>query len=757
MNKIISINLKGIIFQVEEEAFDRLKQYLETLNRHFAKDESRLEIIDDIESRLAEMMQEKLKIKAAITMADVEEIIGIMGQPADFDTENTETNEEAEPKATSSTYSNAYTEPTAKRFFRDTENSMLGGVCAGAGHYFGVDPLWVRLGFLFLFFVMGTGLLFYVILWVIIPEAKTQSDRLRMKGEPVNVDNIEKAVKEEYERVKKNFDEYSKTKGGKLTRGISRSLGIAGDIILAFAKFIAKVVGIFVLVMAVLFFIAFVSITIHLVFNGTLPVLSLAFDTAGAFWLTAISVIVLLLMVVVAFIQLALKLFNPHSKLFSNKGYRWFTASITTLSIVVLIIMGIMFGRSFSEKQLVVSTVLINEGDTLTVSAYNPVYNRVFGEYDAGKTYDYNSRNFKFDNLDFSFVRNSKNSILNDSLWHTARFEVERSAKDIWELEIIRTSYGTDDYMAKMFAEKIPLDYNVSNGKLTINTHFYAGDNIPFRDQKITYRLWVPQGKVVKFDQGLTEIMNYGLKSRVTDPESYGMTWAMSENGLRCLDCRKMAKGSIPADARRYGVSDFTSVEIDVPAKVQIINSPDYEVAIMGPDRVRENLEVKTHGNRLTIQFDKGLFDIFDGFDVSDLQIIIKTPVLKSIEANGAARVEFEKFTSSTMEISLSGASSAEGRVEADELSLELSGSSLVELAGTAGAVKAELSGASKIKAYGLFAKTYSVDMSGATKAEVAASQQITGDLSGASLVTYNGSPLVKVSTSGASAVKRGE
>jgi phage shock protein PspC (stress-responsive transcriptional regulator)/uncharacterized membrane protein len=756
MNKIISINLKGIIFQVEEEAFDRLKQYLETLNRHFAKDESRLEIIDDIESRLAEMMQEKLKTKAAITMADVEEIVGIMGKPTDFDTENTETddNAETEPKSTSN---NAYAEPTEKRFFRDTENSMLGGVCAGAGHYFGIDPLWVRLGFLFMFFVVGTGILFYIILWVIIPEAKTQSDRLRMKGEPVNVDNIEKAVKEEYERVKKNFDEYSKGKGSKLSRSIARSLGIVGDIILAFARFAAKLIGIGVMAIAVCFFIAFVAITLHLVFNGTLPLVSMAFDSAGAFWLTAIAVIVLLLMFVIAFVQLALKLFNPHSKLFANKTYRWFTGTITTLSIIILVVMGIMFGRSFSEKQSVVSTVMINQGDTLVVSAYNPVYTRVFGEYDADKTHDYRSREFKFNSFDFSFVRTSENSIINDSLWHTARFEVERSTKDVWELEIIRTAYGTDDYIAKIFAEKIPLDYNINNGKLTINTHFYAGDNIPFRDQKLTYRLWVPQGKVVQFEQGLTEIMNYGLRSRVTDPENYGMTWEMGENGLRCLDCKKLDKASIPADARRYGVSDFTGVEINVPARVQIINSPNYEVAILGPNRVKDNIEVETHGNTLKIGYDKGLFDIFDGFNSRDIQIIIKTPFLKSIEANGAAKVEFEKFVSSTMDIDISGASSVEGRLETDELNIDLSGSSRAELVGSALQMKANLSGASTIKAYSLDTKTCSVDMSGACKLEITATEKISGDLSGASHIYYKGHPLLKVSSSGSSSIKSGE
>lgn len=753
MNKIISINLKGFIFQVEEEAYDRLKQYLEQLNSHFAKDESRLEIIDDIENRLAEMMQERLKTKSAITMADVEEIIAIMGNPADFETEEeqTETNSE-EKKGNKSAYNTFTDDFAAKRFFRDTENSIIGGVCSGAGHYFGIDPLWIRLGFLFLFFVLGTGLLFYIILWAIIPEAKTQSDRLRMKGEKVNVDNIEKAVKEEYERVKKNFDDFRTGKGAKVGQAVSKGVGIVGDIAAAFLKFLTKLVGSSLFVLAIMLFITFVVILANLMSNGTLPVLSLAFENTNDFWLVVSSSMLLLLLIITGIISSALRLLSPRFKMWQNKAITYPTTALSVVAIVVLVIMAVKYGSSFSSRQAVTTTQKINAGDTLVISAFNPVYFKVYGEYDGHSDRFYESK--KFFPSTFNFVHSANNSILNDSLWHIARFEIQRSQKDDWELEIIRSSHGQDDYTARLYAEKIPLDYMVTDKKLTLNTHFYAGKNIPYRDQEIIYRLWVPKNKVVWFEQGVTEIMEFGLKHRVTDPDNYGLIWQMGDNGLKCLDCRKIDNGSIPADAKWFYLEDFTEVDVNIPATVKINQGNDYKVAVHGPTRVKENVEIRVESGRLKVGYDAGLFDIFDGYNISDIQILITMPKLTRIEGSGANQIELRAVKGEKLTIEMNAACRLEGDVEVKEVKLEMNGSSTVELEGRADIINADITGASKLRAYDLITGTYSLDIVGASHAEINVQKEINGDVSGASEVLYKGSPSLKVQTSGASSLK---
>lgn len=753
MNKIISINLKGLVFQVEEEAFEQLKKYLELLNQHFANEESRLEIIDDIESRIAEMLQEKLKTKPAITAEDVEEIIGIMGKPADFGIDSEEEGD-AEPKEKKAGYDTTYS-TTDKRFMRDTETGILGGVCAGTGHYFGIEPLWIRLIFLFLFFAMGTGVLFYLILWIIIPEAKTPTDRLQMKGEPINIDTIEKTVKEEYERVKENINNFSRDKKDPITRNIYKIGGITRDIILGIVKVVSKIVGFFFLTTGILLLTILVGILIKLSTDGSLPLLSLAFESSAAFWITVIAAIVLQITLAIGLISAAVSLFNPRKKIL-NRGIGISLGVLCAISFFALVTMGISFGSSFSQKESIKTNRVLPAGDTLTISSINPVYKAIFGEYNAANSYDYSSADFNFLHMNFNYVKTSSMAIKNDSLWCMAKLEVQRSNDSIWELEIIRTAYGRDDYMAMVYADRIPLGAKLNDSILTLTTHFYIGDNVPFRNQQITYRLWVPQGKVVKFEQGVTEIMQHGLKRRVTDLHNYGMTWEMGENGLRCLDCKNLI-GNPRRDKNTmsYNEDDFTDIEVNVAAEVNIEQGADYEIYVTGNSQMRERLEVYKTGDKLVIDVEDGLFDIFDNHNGDNLIITIKTPNLEYLEANGAARVYLSGITNPKLKMDVSGASFVEGDVNVTELDMGLSGSASGRLRGRALHSSFDMSGASRLSAFDLLIDDCEIESSGASHAEVFVQQKLDAESSGASNVQYKGSPRVQSSANGAASVKQ--
>lgn len=192
MNRILSINISGTVFQIEEDAYDMLRTYMEKLKFHFRDNDGSQEIVDDIESRIAEMFTTDPGKHTFISKRHVEKVMEIMGSPSQFgDKEHSEFVPSARP---------AY-----RRLFRDPEGRILGGVCSGLGAYFNTDPLWVRILFLIAFFGFGSGLLVYLILWVIVPEAKTAADRLEMRGERVTIDNIERSIREEFERVKKKF------------------------------------------------------------------------------------------------------------------------------------------------------------------------------------------------------------------------------------------------------------------------------------------------------------------------------------------------------------------------------------------------------------------------------------------------------------------------------------------------------------------------------------------------------------------------
>ncbi|MEK7255345.1 MAG: PspC domain-containing protein, partial [Bacteroidota bacterium] len=212
MNKIVSINLGGYPFTIDEDAYEHLNDYLQTIHHHFRLSEGYEEITADIESRMAELFQEKLAGRTIVTFDEVKSVIAIMGTPEDFG---------ADPileEAPKSSFGRRGGEgkpswkrwkiKTGKRLFSNPEDKVIGGVCSGIAAYFGIqDPLWVRLIFVVFAITGGFAIPFYFILWAILPKAESASDRLAMRGEQANVTNIGKIIEEEFDHVSKKVSE----------------------------------------------------------------------------------------------------------------------------------------------------------------------------------------------------------------------------------------------------------------------------------------------------------------------------------------------------------------------------------------------------------------------------------------------------------------------------------------------------------------------------------------------------------------------
>ncbi len=197
MKTTITINLGGLVFHIDDDAYEMLNTYLIAIEKLFSSEDERKDIMTDIETRLAELFTELLEGKRDVIMKeDVSKVIEIIGKPEDF-IEEEPTKEKSKKKNT--------TYQSNKRLFRDPDNRVLGGVCGGLGAYFNIDPIVFRIIFILIFFGMGSGLIIYIILWIVIPEALTTAQRLEMRGEPVTIDNIKKAVREEFENVRKNM------------------------------------------------------------------------------------------------------------------------------------------------------------------------------------------------------------------------------------------------------------------------------------------------------------------------------------------------------------------------------------------------------------------------------------------------------------------------------------------------------------------------------------------------------------------------
>lgn len=169
MKKIININLSGLVIPIEDTAYENLQAYIESLRKYFANEEGRDEIINDIESRISELMSEKVRKGAkAITDADVHEIASSMGRPEDFESDTVE--EKVPPRQQEGPASQETKTKKSRRLYRDTGDKFLGGVCSGFAGYINVDPAIVRILFAIITFGgFGLGVLLYIILWIILP------------------------------------------------------------------------------------------------------------------------------------------------------------------------------------------------------------------------------------------------------------------------------------------------------------------------------------------------------------------------------------------------------------------------------------------------------------------------------------------------------------------------------------------------------------------------------------------------------------
>ena len=193
MKITVSINLGGYSFNIDEDAYAELKMYLKNLELHFAREESSSEILSDIETRMAELFRTKLtNYKQVINIEDVRQAISILGTPEDISDNNG-------PSAR-----DKFSSPGYHRLYRDPDHRVIGGVCAGMAAYWDLEIWLVRLIF-FILAMMGVGILVYLILYIVLPEAKTTAEKIEMKGNPVNIRNIKDSVKKEFDTVRKNM------------------------------------------------------------------------------------------------------------------------------------------------------------------------------------------------------------------------------------------------------------------------------------------------------------------------------------------------------------------------------------------------------------------------------------------------------------------------------------------------------------------------------------------------------------------------
>ena len=274
MKKTLTVNLGGTVFNIDDDAYRLLDNYLSNLKMHFRKEAGADEIVDDIERRISELFAEKLSAGSqVITIADVEEVIARMGKPEDMEAEGESASADSGSTSTGGGYgagawnSNTAYGTTRRRLYRNPDDKMLGGVISGMAAYLGWDVTLLRL-LLLVILICGVGTLIpvYIVCWLIIPEARTAAEKLSMRGEAVTVENIGKTVTDGFEKVSNNVNDFISSDK---PRNFFQKLADVFVLVIGFIlKFFIILAGIFLLPPLVLVVFILVVVTFALLMGG---------------------------------------------------------------------------------------------------------------------------------------------------------------------------------------------------------------------------------------------------------------------------------------------------------------------------------------------------------------------------------------------------------------------------------------------------------------------------------------------------------
>jgi phage shock protein PspC (stress-responsive transcriptional regulator) len=524
MNKTVNINLGGMFFHIDEDAYLKLTRYFDAIKRSLNNSSGQDEIIKDIEMRVSELLTEKQKSeKHVVGLKDVDEVIAVMGQPEDYIIEDEEKSNQS---------FNQYARKH-KKLYRDKEKGMIGGVATGLGHYFGIDSVWIKIVFLiFVFAGFGTGILAYFVLWVVTPEAVTTSEKLEMTGEPVTISNIEKKVREEIDSLSEKFKnaDYDKM-GNQVKSGAERISSSFGDFIMTVFKIFAKVLGVFLIMSGLTVLILLLIGVFTLGTNIFIEFPWQNFVDAGNFTDYPIWAFGLLMFFAVGIpffflTLLGFKLLSPELKPIGN---------ITKYTLLAVWIIAVAIAISIGIKQ---ATELSYDGKTVEKKAIN--VNPTDTLFVKFRFNDYYAKDLNH-HRDFEFVQDSANHQL---IYSTdVRLHVLHTDQSTAYLQIEKSARGNSFTTAKQRAEKIDYKIELNGNHLVLDNYFLTDVKNKFRGQEVDVYLYLPEGQLFKPD---TSVQDYDD----SEDEFFNLHFSGNYNykvqgsKIKCLDC--------PADENDY-------------------------------------------------------------------------------------------------------------------------------------------------------------------------------------------------------------
>ncbi|MBF6642432.1 PspC domain-containing protein [Flavobacterium sp. J49] len=517
MNKTVNINIGGLFFHIDEDAYQKLSRYFDAIKRSLSNSSGKDEIMKDIEMRVAELLTEKQKSdKHVINNKDVDEVIVVMGQPEDYRIDDDSTEPKTEP---------FYNIPNRKKLYRDKDRGLIGGVCTGLGHYFGVEAVWIKIIFLLLAFT-SFGIIAYIILWIATPKAITTSEKLEMTGEPVTISNIEKKVREEFESVSNkfknaNYDEM----GNQVKSGAERVASGLGDVIMKVFGAFAKVLGAVILVFSAL---SLAGLFIGLFTLGTTSFVNAPWQryveavnyTDIPLWIFGLLSFLAIGIPLFFFLLLGLKLLVTNMKSLGTAA-KYSLLAIWIFAVGALVVIGIKQSTesAFEGKTVQKEVLNIQPTDTLQIKFVSN---------------DFFSKNV-YEHEDFTFTQDSaKNEVIYSN---QISFEIKSTDKAQPYLQIEKLADGKSFKEANERAEKIKYGFKVVGNQLLLDNYLLTEMASKFRDQRVELYLYLPKGTVFVADETVQHFDESDNDYFNLHHSSDKYTYKVEETQVKCMDC----------------------------------------------------------------------------------------------------------------------------------------------------------------------------------------------------------------------------
>ena len=633
MKQVININFQGRVVPIEVSAFDILKQYIDSLNRHFANETGKEEIINDIENRIGELFQERISAgSSCITEDHVNAVIASMGRPEEFDndSESAQTESNYSFKENSANFkrrlyrdesnkkiggvcsgianyfdidvtlvriifilfalagfgvlfyiilwiavpgsSVAIIGSPRKRLYRDTDEKILGGVCSGLGHYFGINPWIPRAIFLIFFFslamrwnfgdisdifrfgVSPTVFLIYLIAWLVIPEAKATAEKLEMKGEKVDFNSIKNSVVEEMKGFKERASKFGNESAAYYKNQANNPQN---------KEFIRRkstsIVDVFVTIIKVFIYIilGIIGFALFMVLIGmgaaSIQVFPYKDFLIRDGWQTYMAWGTLICFIIVPIVGIITWAIRRIAKIKSQKGiYRYSFVSLWIVGWFCMIALLVSLKNDFkSESDVIEQTVNLEDPTVQFLRVSN--------------TKEHQTYKRRWNVVDeFNFV--SDDSLLINNV----TIHILKSPNDSFRVSTIKTSDGLSRRAANQTASNINFNAVQYDSSLVIDKGIIITKNEKFRNQNVVVTIYVPLGKKINVDRISSSNSRINLGENNISWESddedqdwaYGVTYIMTEDGLYTLDGKKADYENTP-DKRDRIIIKKGSIDIN--------------------------------------------------------------------------------------------------------------------------------------------------------------------------------------------------